>query len=373
MSNQQAERGAGIEMPGWLDRLGGFVERTQGFWRRLGAIETKAYQDALDGIEIDRPVYITGVARAGSTILLEMLARHPDVATHQYRDFPLLFSPVYWDRAFGQKQADKAEPKERAHKDRIKVTLASPEAMEEILWMAFFESIHDPSRNQVLNATTSAPAFESFYRDHLKKMLMVRGGRRYLAKGNYNVTRLGYLLKLFPDARVIVLVREPRWHVASLIKQHRLFSAAEQADPRILRHMRRAGHFEFGLDRRVINTGDHEAAARINALWSAGRDVEGYARLWTSVYGFVLDSIAADPAVGRSTLVVRYEELCQNPQGKLAELAAHAELPFPKDVIAAMAGEISSPTYYDPGFTVAEEAMIRDLTGTTARRLGYGI
>ena len=240
--------------------------------------------------------------------------------------------------------------------------------------MAFFDSLHDPARSQVLDATTSAPAFEGFYRDHLKKMLMVRSGRRYLAEGYYNVTRLACLLKLFPDARFIVPVREPRWHVASLIKQHRLFSAAEQADPRILlRHMRRVGHFEFGLDRRVINTGDHEAAARIDALWSAGRDVEGYARLWSGVYGFVLDSIEGDPAIAQATLVVRYEEACQNPQAKLAEIAAHAELSFPDDAIAAMAAEISSPTYYDPGFTAAEEAMIRDLTGTTARRLGYVI
>jgi hypothetical protein len=359
-----------MEMPGWLDPLGGFVERTRGFWRKLGVIETKAYQEALDAIAIHRPVYIAGLARSGSTILLEMLARHPDVATHQYRDFPLLFAPVYWDRALGQK-AGRTEAKERAHKDRIKVTPASPEAMEEVLWMAFFEHIHDPARNQVLDGTTSAPAFERFYRDHLKKILMIRGGRRYVAKGNYNATRLGYLLKLFPDARFIVPVREPRWHVASLIKQHRLFSTAERADPRILRHMRRVGHFEFGLDRRVINTGDHEEAARIDALWGSGQDLEGYARLWASVYGFVLDGIAADPAVARATLIARYEELCQNPQGKLAEIAAQAELSFPKEAIAAMAGEISSPAYYDPGFTVAEEAIIRDLTGTTARRLGY--
>jgi hypothetical protein len=372
MTDQRADGAASMEMPGWIDRLGGLVERTQGFWRRLGEIETTAHKHALDAIEIDRPVYIAGVARSGSTILLEMLARHPDAATHQYRDFPLLFAPIYWDRAFGHKQG-KTAPAERAHKDRIKITLASPEAMEEILWMAFFEDIHDPARKQVLDAATSAPAFESFYRDHLKKILMVRGGRRYLAKGNYNVTRLGYLLKLFPDARFIVPVREPRWHVASLLKQHRLFSAAEQADPRILRHMQRVGHFEFGLDRRVINTGDHEEAAQIDVLWRSGKDIEGYARLWSSVYGFLLDSIEADSALARATLVVRYEDVCPDPRVRLAELAAHAELSFPQEVIAAMASEISSPSYYDPGFTASEEAIIGDVTGPTARRLGYAI
>jgi hypothetical protein len=371
--DRQTNLGAEMSMPAWLDRLGGLVERSQGFCRKLGAIETLAHRETLDRIAIERPIYIAGVARSGSTILLEMLARHPDVATHQYRDFPLLFAPVYWDRAFGRKQADNAAPEERAHKDRIKVTPASPEAMEEVLWMAFFKHLHDPTRSQVLDASTSAPAFEGFYRYHLKKMLMIRSGRRYLAKGNYNITRLGYLLKLFPDARFVVPVREPRWHVASLIKQHRLFSAAEQADHRILKHMRRLGHFEFGLDRRVINTGDQEAAAWIQTLWSTGRDIEGYARLWSSVYGFVLDAIAADPAVARATLIVRYEDFCQDPQAKLAEIATQAGLSFPTKVIASMAEEVSRPTYYEPGFTAAEEAMIGDLASATARRLGYAI
>ena len=371
MSDEQAA--GSIAMPGWLDRLGGFVERTQGFWRKIGEIETNAHQEALDRIEIDRPVYIAGLARSGSTILLEMLARHPDVATHQYRDFPLLFAPIYWDRVFGQRQANRTEPEERAHKDRIKVTPASPEAMEEVLWMAFFQHIHDPAQCQVLDASTSAPAFERFYRDHLKKMLLIRDGRRYLAKGNYNTTRLAYLLKLFPDARFIVPVREPRWHVASLLKQHRLFSAAERADRRILRHMRRVGHFEFGLDRRVVRTGANEEAARIDALWSSGQDIEGYARLWSGVYGYVLDSIAADPAIARATLVVRYEDLCRDPQSRLTDIATHAGLSFPSDVIAAMAGEVSSPTYYDPGFTATEEATIHEATCGTARRLGYAV
>jgi hypothetical protein len=44
MSGKQADDD-GMAMPGWLDKLGGFVERTQGFWRKLGAIENPAYYD----------------------------------------------------------------------------------------------------------------------------------------------------------------------------------------------------------------------------------------------------------------------------------------------------------------------------------------
>jgi hypothetical protein len=261
---------------------------------------------------------------------------------------------------------------ERAHKDRIKVTPSSPEAMEEVLWMAFFPHLHDPTRSQVLDRTTSAPAFEEFYRAHIKKLLMIRDGRRYPAKANYDLTRLAYLQKLFPDARFIIPVREPHWHVASLVKQHRLFVEAETADPRIRRHMRRAGHFEFGLDRRAINPNDDEEAARIEALWSVGRDSEGYARLWARTYGFVLDQLAEEPALAAAVRFVRYEAFCARPKIEIEAIAAHAGLNFAPSALAAMASEISSPDYYSPGFDADERALIGEITRSTAARLGYG-
>src|SRR5690606_10191757 len=149
------------------------------------------------------PVYIAGLARSGSTILLELLSRHPHLATHRYQDFPPLFTPWSWnwflERAGGKAQA----PVERAHGDGIAVTPQSPEAFEEVLWMAFFPHLHDPAVSAALEAHTSNPAFERFYREHLQKLLLLRGAPRYLSKANYNVTRLPYLLKLFPDARFI--------------------------------------------------------------------------------------------------------------------------------------------------------------------------
>ncbi len=360
-----------MEMPGWLDLLGGLVERSRGFWRKVGDLETEQYREALSGIRVDRPIYIAGVARSGSTILLEMLSRHQDVATHQYRDFPLVLAPVHWDRAFGKRQAKQTEAVERAHKDRIKVTLSSPEAMEEVLWTAFFPNLHDATHSHVLDSTTSAPAFEAFYHDHIKKILMIRNGCRYLAKANYNLTRLAYLHKLFPDARFVVPVREPVWHVASLVKQHHLFVEAEARDPRIRRHMRRAGHFEFGLDRHVINTSNDDDAARIEALWSAGRDLEGYARLWAQTYGFVLDQLAEQPTLAEAVRIVRYEDFCAQPETELEAIAAHVGLDFDRSTIAEMASGISSPDYYAPRFDADERALIGTVTRVTAQQLGY--
>ena len=65
--------------------------------------------------------------------------------------------------------------------------------------------------------------FEEFYCNHIRKILLSQGGTRYLAKANYNISRMKYLSKLYPEARFVILVRDPPEHIASLIKQHRLF------------------------------------------------------------------------------------------------------------------------------------------------------
>ena len=148
---------ANLEMPRWLDTLGGFIDRTAGFWQKLGDLESSAHRAELDEIAIDRPCYVAGLARSGSTILLELLAGQPGVATHRYRDFPPIFTPLFWNRAFAHVYRADAPPAERAHKDRILVTPDSPEAMEEVLWMRFFPGMHDTGRSQVLDAATSNP------------------------------------------------------------------------------------------------------------------------------------------------------------------------------------------------------------------------
>jgi len=358
-------------MPGWLDTLGRLTDRAGGVLRRLGNLESNVYRDALDSIAIDRPIFVAGLARSGSTILLEILAAHEDTATHRYRDFPPVMLPIFWNRAFGHVYGRKVEPVERAHRDRILVTPDSPEALEEVLWMAFFEHAHDPGVSNVLDRDTVNTDFENFFEDHIRKILHVRGGVRYLSKCNYNLTRLAYLGKLFPDARFVVPVREPLWHVASLIKQHRLFCAEESRDPRILAHMRRVGHFEFGLDRRPVNAGDDKTAESILRCWKGGEEVRGTARLWASLYGFVKRQLSNDEDLNNRTLIIRYEDLCDRPEETLLGLFEHVELAIDKASLASHATRLRRPTYYQPDFTEDEKRALRDETEAVASALGY--
>ncbi len=357
-----------FEVAWWVDRLGGHIERHPGFWIMLGNVETKILKDDLPRTAIEAPIYVAGLARSGSTFLLEALAGHADTTSHRYKDFPPVFTPFWWNRFLSFMPAKDGTPAERAHKDGIIVTEDSPEAFEEPLWTAFFPDLHDPKTSAFLDGATSHPAFEQFYRDHIRKLLIVRGGKRYLSKGNYNLTRLAYLQKMFSDARFVIPLRAPAWHIASLIKQHRLFSDGLKDNIQAQSHMRRVGHFEFGPDRRPINAGDDGTVEAIQDLWIRGKEVEGQARYWAYLHGKIADQLDADAALRSATLLVRYETLCEEPVATIQALFDHCLLDIDEAERQALAGKVQFPSYYQPDFTSSERGMIDDITGPVAER-----
>lgn len=351
----------------WADWSGGVVARWPGIWRGLGNFETRRFSHELDGMEIEAPIFVCGLARSGTTILLESLAAHPDTTTHRYRDYPGVLAPIFWDRVSARLYGNRRRLEERAHGDGIAVGPDSPEAMEEMLWMAFYPQAHDPARDNRIGRSDLSPEFSAYYRDHIRKLLWLRGGRRYLSKGNYNLARFEGLIAVFPEARFIIPVRDPVTHLASLMRQHALFAAAEARYPAALRYMQRVGHFEFGLDRRPLNLGDAAATAEVLRLWHGGHDIEGWSLYWSSVHGLIAELRDKNPAI----LIVRFEDLCAEPLATLERIFAHARLAADGSLLVEMARRIRAPAYYALPFDGYERDKIRRLTRDTASRFGY--
>ncbi len=347
-----------------LDRIGGaLIERAPGLWHRIGDLETSILAEGIATQRIEQPVYICGMARAGSTLLLELLAQAEVFTTHRYADFPLLWTPYWWNWLRARLPVPATAPVERAHQDRIAVTRNSPEALEEVLWMHFFPGRHDADIAQPLRAGCDDRGFASFYTAHIRKLLAVRNARRYLAKGNYNLSRIGYLLQLFPDARFVIAVREPIAQIASLVKQDRLFTAWSQRNPAIGRQLARSGHFEFGPYKRAENFGDSSAAAAIQACFGAGRTLEGYARQWAAAYGWLADSLGRD-VPSSACIVVDYGSLCSAPAAMLTTIYQHVGVAKAdsEDLVRTQAARITSPDYYSPEFTASECEDILEIT-----------
>ena len=108
-----------------FDFLANYAAAHPKLMKRLGDRETESVEDKLESVEVREPVYVSGLARSGSTILLELLSELPGVVTHRYRDFPLLHIPVWWNRFLDRAEKSEDAPIERYHKDRILITRQS--------------------------------------------------------------------------------------------------------------------------------------------------------------------------------------------------------------------------------------------------------
>ncbi len=250
----------------------------------LSRLESRSLGRRLKRSSVDRPVYVTGIARAGTTITLEMLSRHPDVGTHQYRNLACPFLPYWFTTLTSRINMGMTRPVERIHRDGILVDRESPEMAEESLWKAHFKGLHDERRSNVLDGNVRNPAFERFYDEQIRKLLLRQGRSRYAAKNNNNVTRLEYILKIFPDARVLLVVRDPVNHIASLEKQQRIFTRIGKDDPRQEKLLNVVGHHEFGNGMSLINTGNQVAVEETRRLWAREEEVRGWAVYWDALY-----------------------------------------------------------------------------------------
>jgi hypothetical protein len=356
-------------VPRLLDLLGGWADHHRRLLLALGRLESSLLGRQQAIVPVTMPMYVCGLARSGSTLLHEIVASHPGVGTHRVKDYPLLYTPYWWRRATARLRPK--APRERPHRDRVMITSDSPDALEEMLWMAFFPRCHDPAVSNELGARASHPPFEAFYRAHVRKLLVAEGATRYVAKANYHIARLPYLVRLFPDAKFIVPIRAPASHIGSLVRQHRWFSAGQRRHPRALNYMQRSGHFEFGLGRRPMNLGDRERVGAVLRAWAQGEEVRGWARYWAMVHDYLAQVLACDAAVRAASIVVRFEALCDAPAETIRAVLNHCALPEAEKVLARCVPSVRRPDYYESAFSPTDIAVIREETVQAAHRWGY--
>src|SRR5262249_11076078 len=123
-------------VPTFLHVLGGLVHRHRDFWLWLGRLESSLLAEEVRRVPFHMPIYVCGLARPGTPLLQEIVSSAPNVATHRMKDYPMLFTPYWWRRATAKLRPK--PPRERPHRDGVMVTTESPDAVEEMLWMAFF-------------------------------------------------------------------------------------------------------------------------------------------------------------------------------------------------------------------------------------------
>ena len=299
-----------------------------------------------------RPIFVTSLPRAGTTVILEALYCFPFLATHLYRDMPFVLSPVIWSRLTGRFQKG-AELRERAHGDGVQVGYDSPEAFEEIYWRAFWPEKYASARIELWTAEDGKDDAKAFFVEHMKKIIALRRpGRerdgRYFSKNNGNMARLNLIGRMFPDAKILIPIRRPIDHAASLLRQHRNFIGMQKTDRFIGRYMADIGHYEFGSLHRPI------AFPGLDALIS-GRDpltVDYWIAYWIAAFEHVLSRRDA-------VILVSYEDLCDNPRRVLSDICDRLNI-ADRDALGRAAALFKTPPRTQSAHEAILDSRLRD-------------
>jgi hypothetical protein len=212
-------------------------------WRGLSEVEiaTRVARDAAN------PVYITGLARSGTTILLRVLAATGYFHAQTYRDMPFVLAPSSWRKLAGRGSMVLTSS-ERPHGDGILVDMDSPEAFEEVFWKSWCRYRYDGG--QLWAEAPSLEVMQQFaqFRAIVCSCAPVEDRRRrYLSKNNNNLLRLPQLLAE-PGALMLVPYRNPLACAQSLHRQHLKFCTLQRQEPFVCEYMNLLVHREFGLD-----------------------------------------------------------------------------------------------------------------------------
>jgi hypothetical protein len=265
-------------------------------------IETVLYGNRFRHLPIERPLFITSLPRAGTTLVLELLARLPGIATHRYRDMPFVLAPILWD-AISRTFRKPSDLRERAHGDGMTVGYDSAEAFEEIVWRRFWTEKYGHGWIELWRDDEDLSEFSGAFADHMRKIMALRSGEaapsRYASKNNANIARLGVIRRMFPDAVLLVPVRDPVAQAVSLLHQHRRFAELHASDEFSRRYMEDIGHLEFGaLHRPIRFDGMDDVRARY------GPDTLDYwVAYWECAFRHVLTH-------RDSVVLLSYEALC---------------------------------------------------------------
>ena len=329
-------------------------------------VEDRLYARRIDGIAVERPVFITSLPRTGTTLLLELLAGLPDFVTHTYRDMPFVLTPLLWD-AVSRRFRKAGGVMQRAHGDGMTVGYDSPEAFEELLWHSFWPGKYRTDRIVAWRADDedAAGEFEEFIRNHMRKLLLRAGDgadhrsdvadrrsdvadrARYVSKNNANIARIGLIRRIFPDAVILIPFRSPLDHAASMLRQHRNFLDIHRRDDFSRRYMEYTGHFDFGGNLRPIDLGGW--------LDGCGADAATDVNFWLEYWCVAFEHVVADHV--DHACAVSYDRCCVDPRSGLRRIAKAAGVRQP-DALVGMSGRFRKATHYDAEAYGADTALL---------------
>ena len=233
----------------------------------------------------DSHVFVSGLARSGTTILLNAIYESNEFSSLSYKDMPFVLAPNLWSKlSFAKEDINLVE---RAHGDGIKASTESPEAFEEVFWKTFNESDEDTQEK---------------FKTYVQLINQKYHKERYLSKNNQNIKRLELISNTFPHSKILIPFRDPVQQAYSLLSQHKRFIEDSKKDIFISNYMTWAGHTEFGPNYMPI----HDK----NLNFNNDLDINHWLEQWYLTYQNCYETLKNT----NNVYFICYEQLCTSKE-----------------------------------------------------------
>jgi len=190
-------------------------------------LEKKIFNKKIN-FKLQDHVFICGLPRSGTTMLLNLIHETKKFASLTYYDMPLIMAPNLFSK-FKKIQKDKVI--NRYHSDGLNISLSSPEAFDEVFLSTFNE-------DEILEN----------YEIFVNLICLKYEKRRYLSKNNNNYKRIKLINKIFNNSIFLLPFRNPLQQANSLFFQNKNFSNLQSKNKFITSYMNYLGHNEFGFN-----------------------------------------------------------------------------------------------------------------------------
>lgn len=318
----------------------------------LKAIEKSKFDLNFDTVQIDRPVFIVGLPRSGTSLLYNLLCAHESAAfvTNSINSFPDAICAMEWIR----RKFNLNIRGERFLQDSIDADFGSPS--EPIMFWGKWigrepgtlfwpeKRLRDFSKEKI----------QEIYTD-IRRIIYSSGDgdRRFICKYPVFQTELRLINDLFPDARFIHIIRDGRQTANSLVKLHKLTND----------QLKKIKHplLEYLIPYpRTVNLQKYVEEYGAD-------DIRCTARVWQESIDLV-NSVKNELS---HFTEVRYEDLLKDPKKEMGRLFEFAELSWPKDQNVQFKEEMQKVGVIHHKNNYGQYEIVEQIAGRTLRELGY--
>lgn len=323
----------------------------------IRSIERGILHPRLDGIEIHKPIFLVGLHRSGTTMVQDLICSLPQAAyiTNVMNAYPDALCAAELVRRYCRLDITG----ERYLADGVQVNGGTPNEGV-ALWQRWLnEDPHDwrsvELRRDDLGESRIARLF-----DDLRRVLWCfrPHATRFFCKNPCLLPHVEMLAELFPDAKFLHVVRDPRDCANSMVKLYRL--TQQQLD----RIRSRGRHGVYDAQPFMPFPRLPRLAEYVESF--GADDVRTTAALWRDGVKRLHD---AKSKLG-AYLEVRYEDIVVDPEFALRRILEFCELDAPPDG-ALYFQKLRSVVRAPRSASYGQFDIIESICGNEMRRLGY--